>query len=94
MAVCINLEWDEAEPLGEACVTSIAAAFRSDPFRVPREWSKSKAGAPPASDAAQSNDLDRATALALVDAGYMALRRYHELFGEELSVPSTRLKAS
>lgn len=94
MTVCIDLKWDEAEALDEACVTSIAAAFRSNPFRAPREWSKSKAGAPPASDAAQSNDLDRATALALVDAGYMPLRRYHELFGEEISTPSTRLKAS
>jgi len=93
MTVYVDLKWDEAEPLRGACVTSIVAAFRSDSFRTQRERSKSKASAP-ANDAGQPNGLDRSTALALVDAGYMPLRRYYELFGDELSVPSTRLKAS
>ena len=93
MTVYVDLKWDEAEPLREACVTSIVAAFRSDTFGMPRERPKGKASAP-ANDVGQPNDLDRSTALALVDAGYMPLRRYCELFGDEFSVPSSRLKAS
>ncbi len=94
MSVCIGLTWDEAEPRREACVTSIVAAFRSDSFAAHRELFKIKANAP-ANDAAPPNDLDRTTALALVDAGYMPLRHYHELlFGDETPEPSTQLKAS
>jgi hypothetical protein len=93
MTVYVDLKWDEAEPLREACVTSIVAAFRYDSFGTQRERSKTTPSTP-ANDAGQPNGLDRSTALALVDAGYMPLRRYYELFGDELSAPSTRLKAS
>ena len=93
MNICIDLKWDDAEPLRETCVTSIVAAFRSDSFGAHRERSRSKANTP-AADAAPLSGLDRTTALALVDAGYMPLPRYYELFGDEASAPSTRLKAS
>lgn len=34
-------------------------------------------------------NIDRVTARALVEAGYMPLRHYIEMFGDEVSSPST-----
>jgi hypothetical protein len=94
MTMCIDLVWDEAEPVRETCVTSIIAAFHSVSFGVHRERSKNKVSAA-ANDDAPLNSLARTTGRVVVDAGYTPPQDYLELlFGDEIAEPSTRLKAS